>query len=70
VIRDVGSTNGVLANGEQIAREARLTLGDEIRIGPATMVFESSEDRAGPRLMRSGAHLPALAGIFQIEGAD
>ena len=33
IIRDLGSTNGIFLNGNRIAKEALLTLGDEITIG-------------------------------------
>lgn len=33
VVRDLGSTNGVFVNGNRIAKEADLTIGDELVIG-------------------------------------
>src|SRR3954463_7961457 len=47
-IRDLGSTNGTLVNGELIHEERRLKHGDQIEIGP--LVFE---------VLIEGATLPA-----------
>ena len=38
---DLGSTNGTVVNGAPV-RERRLSDGDELKIGPATIRFESS----------------------------
>jgi pSer/pThr/pTyr-binding forkhead associated (FHA) protein len=36
---DLGSKNGTLVHGRRIEGETRLNDGDEIRIGPALLVF-------------------------------
>ena len=41
---DDGSTNGSYVNDEQIVREARMTNGDRIKIGPTIFKFLSGED--------------------------
>jgi two-component system cell cycle response regulator len=41
---DDGSTNGSYVNDEQIMREARMTNGDRIKIGPTIFKFLSGED--------------------------
>ena len=38
-VRDLGSTNGTLVNGERIVRDRALRPGDEIRIGDTRLVF-------------------------------
>jgi pSer/pThr/pTyr-binding forkhead associated (FHA) protein len=38
---DLGSTNGTVVNGSPV-RERRLSDGDELRIGSATIRFEAS----------------------------
>jgi DNA-binding winged helix-turn-helix (wHTH) protein len=38
-LEDLGSKNGTLLNGQAITRRAALDDGDELRIGPETMVF-------------------------------
>ena len=38
---DLGSTNGTVVNGAPV-RERRLSDGDELRIGSATIRFETS----------------------------
>jgi DNA-binding winged helix-turn-helix (wHTH) protein len=40
-IADKGSKNGTFLNGERIERPRQLSDGDQIRIGPQTMVFRS-----------------------------
>ena len=40
ILRDLGSTNGTLLNGEKLDRETELHTGDQIRIGTATLEFE------------------------------
>jgi pSer/pThr/pTyr-binding forkhead associated (FHA) protein len=45
-IRDLGSTNGTLVNGELIHEERRLRHGDQIEIGP--LVFEVLIEGATP----------------------
>lgn len=40
-VRDVGSRNGTFVNGTRIARQMRLTDGDEIRIGRTRIVLHA-----------------------------
>ena len=40
LIKDLGSTNGVFVNGEQVPR-ATLKHGDRVRIGPYELFFET-----------------------------
>lgn len=52
VLRDLGSTNGTLVNGQRIRGEQVLRPGDEIRVGPLTFVFraEAPAARSRPKL--------------------
>jgi pSer/pThr/pTyr-binding forkhead associated (FHA) protein len=43
VLRDLGSTNGTLLNGERLVGERRLQHGDEIRIGSHALLFRSGD---------------------------
>ena len=45
-LRDLGSRNGTLINGELLAGERRLEKGDQIQVGP--LVFEVQPDSAKP----------------------
>jgi predicted component of type VI protein secretion system len=59
-IRDLGSTNGTLVNGELIHEERRLRHGDQIEIGPLVfeVLFEGAAPPAGctgPAAVRPGA---------------
>jgi pSer/pThr/pTyr-binding forkhead associated (FHA) protein len=45
-LRDLGSRNGTLVNGELVAGERRLEKGDQIQVGP--LVFEVQPDSATP----------------------
>ena len=61
VLRDVGSRNGTIVNGERILRERLLRPGDEIRIGETRLVFRP--DQLGPRddtSTRAAARSPEL----------
>jgi pSer/pThr/pTyr-binding forkhead associated (FHA) protein len=45
-LRDLGSRNGTLVNGELVAGERLLEKGDQIQVGP--LVFEVQPDSAAP----------------------
>jgi pSer/pThr/pTyr-binding forkhead associated (FHA) protein len=45
-LRDLGSRNGTLVNGELVAGERQLAKGDQIQVGP--LVFEVQPDSAAP----------------------
>ncbi len=45
-LRDLGSRNGTLVNGELVAVERRLEYGDQVQVGP--LVFEVQPDSAQP----------------------
>jgi pSer/pThr/pTyr-binding forkhead associated (FHA) protein len=45
-LRDLGSRNGTLVNGELLAGERQLQMGDQIQVGP--LVFEVRPDSAQP----------------------
>ncbi|MCX7016842.1 MAG: SpoIIE family protein phosphatase [Candidatus Sumerlaeota bacterium] len=45
-LRDLGSKNGTLLNGDKLQGEVRLHSGDKILIGETTLVFERSADEA------------------------
>ncbi|MFN5757034.1 MAG: FHA domain-containing protein, partial [Planctomycetia bacterium] len=44
VLRDLGSTNGVLVNGERATGEVELVSGDVIQVGGARMRFELDDE--------------------------
>jgi len=54
-VADLGSKNGTLVGGRRIELETRLADGDEIRIGPARLVFCA----AGAGSTRTGRSSPA-----------
>jgi pSer/pThr/pTyr-binding forkhead associated (FHA) protein len=39
-IADLGSTNGVLVNGQNVRTEHRLSGGDQIELGTSRLIFE------------------------------
>ena len=43
IARDLGSTNGTLLNGEQLAGRHLLHSGDRIQAGPVTLTFRDPE---------------------------
>jgi len=45
-VRDVGSANGTLLNGERIVGEQLLHAGDEIRVGATRLIFKAREGEA------------------------
>jgi pSer/pThr/pTyr-binding forkhead associated (FHA) protein len=45
-LRDLGSRNGTLVNGELLAGERRLEKGDQVQVGP--LVFEVQPDLTAP----------------------
>ncbi|MCZ8377804.1 FHA domain-containing protein [Mycobacterium sp. CPCC 205372] len=46
-IRDLGSRNGTLLNGEKITAERVLRSGDEVRIGKSKLIFWEVRDSGG-----------------------
>lgn len=58
IIRDLGSTNGVLVNGKKVL-ETRLLPGDELEIGGALFRYELAPARSSEEpLESSGEELP------------
>jgi adenylate cyclase len=57
VLRDLGSLNGTLVNGERVNGEMRLKNGDEIALGSTRAKFEDTGPRPG-----SGAYPPVSSG--------
>ena len=47
-VRDLGSANGTLVNGEVIHGERRLHSGDEVRVGSSRLVFRDDPDHTEP----------------------
>ena len=47
-VRDLGSANGTLVNGETIHGERRLHSGDEVRVGGSRLVFRDDADHTEP----------------------
>ena len=50
VVRDLGSRNGVLLNGERITTEQTVNNGDRLGIGPLEFFVNISDDEAAMRL--------------------
>lgn len=50
VIRDLGSTNGVRVNGKDVAREARINLGDVLQVGDVNFLLQAV-NRKGQRIV-------------------
>jgi pSer/pThr/pTyr-binding forkhead associated (FHA) protein len=47
-VRDLGSSNGTLVNGQAVSLDAPLTPGDKLQIGPLVLeIVESSADQMG-----------------------
>ena len=62
-IRDLGSRNGTLVNGERVLGERRLSNGDQIQVGPLVFDVTLEEtitltDAAIPTLGSSQSHVP------------
>ena len=55
VIRDLGSYNGVLINGQRIAGQSEVKPGDEIRIGDYTLLLQSDAEKAADAAALPGA---------------
>ena len=53
-LEDLGSKNGTLLNGKRIARSRPLSDGDEIQIGPKTMVFRAMSQLGTTQTEREG----------------
>jgi pSer/pThr/pTyr-binding forkhead associated (FHA) protein len=60
VLRDLGSTNGVLVNGERATGEVELVSGDVIQVGGARMRFEL-DDELEPMTIPATAPVVAAA---------
>ncbi|MBI4614461.1 MAG: sigma 54-interacting transcriptional regulator [Planctomycetes bacterium] len=60
-VRDLGSRNGTLVNGEKLSGERELADGDEIRIGDCRIRFALSVPVVAPE--SAGRETAALAGI-------
>lgn len=57
IVRDLGSTNGILVNGKKVL-ETRLLPGDELEMGGATFRFELGRDESGDPVESVGQELP------------
>ncbi|OGO39098.1 MAG: hypothetical protein A2W35_09320 [Chloroflexi bacterium RBG_16_57_11] len=58
VIKDLSSTNGTFINGQRIS-QASLRSGDQIQIGPFSLVYDSRQQSLAPS-MRLGHRIDAL----------
>ncbi|GIX03850.1 MAG: hypothetical protein KatS3mg113_0856 [Planctomycetaceae bacterium] len=57
-IRDLGSTNGIVINGQRIAREAQLNVGDELAIGDVRYVLQKDLKQPAPSRIKTSSHIP------------
>ncbi len=64
-LRDLGSRNGTLVNGELLAGERRLEPGDQIQVGP--LVFEVKPDSPQPAAQVATS---VSADATQVSGPD
>jgi pSer/pThr/pTyr-binding forkhead associated (FHA) protein len=48
-IRDLGSYNGVVLNGQRISGESPIKIGDEIRVGDYTLLLETEKPAESPK---------------------
>jgi len=60
-LEDLGSKNGTFVNGTRVARPVRLTDGDRIQVGRATLVFRELSQVRSTQTQRSGQALPATS---------
>lgn len=58
VLRDLGSTNGVLVNGERATGEVDLISGDVIQVGGARMRFELDDEAEPVTMLAAAAAMP------------
>jgi phosphoserine phosphatase RsbU/P len=65
VVRDLGSTNGTLVNGDRIAEPRALRSGDQITAGQVILVYRENEKRAAGSVKFTDAE-PATAGSTTI----
>jgi pSer/pThr/pTyr-binding forkhead associated (FHA) protein len=49
-LRDLGSRNGTLVNGELLDRERRLEVGDQVQVGPLVFEVQPDSDRPADRV--------------------
>jgi pSer/pThr/pTyr-binding forkhead associated (FHA) protein/tetratricopeptide (TPR) repeat protein len=71
-LRDLGSANGTLLNGERIAQEpVEISPGDIIQFGMVEVVYESGDEASNVpvRRERSGA-VPAVKGKGKVDPSD
>jgi pSer/pThr/pTyr-binding forkhead associated (FHA) protein len=47
-LEDLNSTNGTFVRGRRVSQAAMLENGDRIRVGTATLVFRTRNDREAP----------------------
>jgi pSer/pThr/pTyr-binding forkhead associated (FHA) protein len=59
-VRDVNSRNGTFVNGTRVSGEARLSAGDELRIGRTRIVLRADRTADDPGLTEAQAPPPAL----------
>ncbi len=57
-VRDLGSRNGTLVNGELVEKERQLAHGDQVQIGP--LVFEVQIERESASTVSSGSSPEAV----------
>ena len=60
VIRDLGSTNGTLVNGQRVVGERLLTLGDTLQLGPVILEVVAEETVTTPMAERRTEQIPTL----------
>jgi predicted component of type VI protein secretion system len=61
VIRDLGSMNGIRLNGEQVKREVRLSVGDEVSIGDLNYILTVEKPAEPEQRAERGHHEDARA---------
>lgn len=60
VVRDLGSYNGVVLNGQRVDGESKVEPGDEIRIGDYTLLLQAEGAEKAPDLEQEPTQIAAL----------
>jgi pSer/pThr/pTyr-binding forkhead associated (FHA) protein len=68
-LRDLGSRNGTLVNGERLVGERQLSHRDEVQVGP--LMFEVELEETDPtRSSEAISTIPPKAGTAEMQAAD